>query len=225
VTVVVTTAPVPAHTVLSRELLATRQVSRDALGVLAADAVLRLDDAIGLVARVDLPAGEVVRKDPRQVVVLPEGADAAIARYRIPEGLRLDAVRLDAPGAVAGHLRPGDHVDVIYTAKPAGTGNPAYAQTVLQSIEVFSVTERGKSSTSAALPEVNGSVDVTLLVSPEQAQVLALAKRSGGSVDLSIAPPEPSAVPLAPTLLPALKQPDTEVAPRAGTAKGSGPGS
>lgn len=185
VPVVVATADIPAHTPLTADKLAVRQVNRDAAATMAGDAVDNMADAVGLVSRMDIPAGEVIRRAPWLVSATPDGADPALPRYQIPDGMRLAGLRVDGPGAVAGWVSPGDRVDVIFTDSGRGTGS-AYARTILRGVEVFSV---GRKDQDSALPAIDGGLDLTLLVTPEEAQVLALAKRTGGAVDLSIAPP------------------------------------
>lgn len=208
VPVVVTATAVPAHTALTREMLTLRQVNRSTLAITAGNAVGRIEDAVGLATRVDLPAGEVVRKDPRLLQVLPQGADPSAPRYQIPEGMRLAGLRLDREGAVIDHLRAGDRVDVIYTSSSQPLGGQ-YARTILQGVEVFAVADKGGNS---PVDVGSNQVDLTLLVTPEQAQALALAKRSGGSVDLSLAPPNPTPVALQPVVAPR----ETLPAPAAG---------
>jgi Flp pilus assembly protein CpaB len=196
VPVVVTTEAVPARTLLTADKLAVRQVNRAAQEIIAPRAIQRTEDAVGLITRSDLAAGQPLQRDPRLVDTAPDGADASLPRYQIPDGMRLTAVRLDTAAAVAGRITPGDRVDVIFTSKESRTGG-LYAQTILQTVEVFSVGAGDKST--SALPGLTSNVDIILLVTPEQAQILALAKRSGGSVDLSIAPPNPMSVTLPPT--------------------------
>lgn len=190
VPVVLVKEAVSAHTVLTAEMLTVRHVNREALEAIAPRAIQRIEDAVGLVTRVNLAAGEVVQRDPRRLNVLPEGADMTKARYWVPDDMRLVGVRVDIPGAVTGWVAPGDRVDVIYTAR--GTGQNASARTILQGVEVFSVGSQVKGASSGPMPAAaSSSIDVSLLVTPEQAQALALAKRSGGAIDLSLTPPNP----------------------------------
>lgn len=208
VPVVVTSQHVPAHTPLTAAMLTVRRVNREALESVAPRAVQRVEDAVGLITRLDLGAGEVIRREPWQVVVVPEGADPELARYRVPEGMRLASVRVDTQGGVAGYISQGDLVDVIHTIRSGGTGG-VQTHTILQAVEVFAVAERPSERGSGAPAGLggqagpSGSQTITLLVSPQQAQILAQAKRSGGSVDLSIAPPGSQAIPLEPVEPPA----------------------
>jgi pilus assembly protein CpaB len=215
VPVVVTTTMVPAHTPLTADMLEQRTVHRAALETLAGGAVQTIDDAVGLVTRMDLPAGEVIRQAPWQVTAVPEGADPSAARYHLPEGMRLTGLRLDSQAAVGGRVKPGDRVDVIFTVRTGGTASEVTATTILQGVEVYSVGSKGRTGTGVS-PDASGALDITLIVTPEEAQQLALAKRSGGSVDLTIAPPDASSRPLPPAHLkaPAAERSADETTPR-----------
>lgn len=197
VPVVVAREPIPAHTPLSANLLTIRHVNREALAVTAPTAAQRIEDAVGLVTRMNIGAGEVIRREPWMLDVAPAGLRSDSPSARLPDGMRLVGIRVDIPGAVTGWIAAGDRVDVIYTLRSGGT---AQAETIVQGVEVFSVGNRTRQERSGSMAVgSSSSVDVSLLVTPEQAQRLALAKRSGGAIDLSLTPPNPAAEPLLPS--------------------------
>ena len=195
VQVMVAAVPVSAHTPLTPAVLTARRMNREAQELALPHAVHRIEDAAGLVARTDIPAGEVIRREPWLVDVAPAGGDVARARYFIPDGMRLVGVRVDSPGAVSRKVGPGDRVDVVFTSLDNGTGG-VYAATILQGVEVFSVEPAGKGTSAEGSVE---GLDVTLLVTPAGAQALNLAKGAGGRVDLSLNPLSPQVVRLPPT--------------------------
>jgi pilus assembly protein CpaB len=96
----------------------------------------------------------------------------------IPHGKRAAPVRVNDIVSIDGFVEPGSHVDVlvtVQTAQPSGME----AVTVLQNVRVLAADariDRGNmaNETRAAVPSV-----VTLLVSPEDAQKLALANQAG----------------------------------------------
>ncbi len=96
----------------------------------------------------------------------------------IPSGMRAVAVRVNEVVGVAGFVLPGMRVDVLVTGRPAGQ-EMTVTKTILQDIQVLSAGQtiepdaRGKA--------INAPV-VTLLVSPEQAELLTLA--SEGRIQL-----------------------------------------
>ena len=102
------------------------------------------------------------------------GADGIPAT--IEPGYRAVSVSITDVSGVAGLIQPGSHVDVLFT-RP-GTMAEAITSTILQNVRVLAV---GKSV------QVNQPVDpkatkvpvATLVVTPEQAQKLELAKNQG----------------------------------------------
>lgn len=102
------------------------------------------------------------------------GADGIPAT--IEPGLRAAAVTISDVSGVAGLIQPGAHVDVLFT-RP-GTMAEAITSTILQNVRVLSI---GKSiQVNQVLDPKAPKVPVaTLLVTPEQAQKLELAKNEG----------------------------------------------
>ncbi|HYG59554.1 MAG TPA: Flp pilus assembly protein CpaB [Symbiobacteriaceae bacterium] len=230
-TVVVTKEYIPANMPLTPDKLTLRKVNRETLALIAPDAYTNMEDAANLVSRMDIPPGEIVRKVPWMVTVLPSDADLDLARFYVPSDMRLVGLRVDFPGAAVGLIAPGDRVDVIFTARAAGT--EAVSQTILQAVEVFAIggqrqngsaqtDQKGASSPPPGAGGTPTSLDIALLVTPEQAQILALAKRSGGAIDLSLTPPNPTPATLTPTgtlTRPAQPKPETsQVQPPAQSA-------
>ena len=96
---------------------------------------------------------------------------------KIPDGMRASAVKTNEVMNVAGFILPGSRVDVLVTLR--GENNNAsttIARTVLQNVQVLS-TGTKMDPDPTGKPE-NVTV-VTLLVTPEQSQTLALAQSQG----------------------------------------------
>ncbi len=94
----------------------------------------------------------------------------------IPEGMRAISVAVNDVIGVAGFVQPGTAVDVIAMGTPAGAGNTTVARTVLEDIHVLAAGQKVEPDAQGAPQSVSV---VTLLVSPEQADVLALASAQG----------------------------------------------
>jgi len=93
----------------------------------------------------------------------------------IPTGMRAVSVHVNDVVSVAGFVQPGSRVDVLATGNP-GTSAERQAITVLENVAVIAVGKnlgRGTSGESQAVPVI------TLLVSPDDAQRLALASQDG----------------------------------------------
>ena len=93
----------------------------------------------------------------------------------IPDGMRAVAVRVTDDSAVAGFVLPGMRVDVLVTGRP-GNGGDTVTKTVLQNILVLSA---GTTIQADARGQAVNAPTVTVLVSPDQAEVLTLASNEG----------------------------------------------
>ena len=103
-----------------------------------------------------------------------ENAGAGLSTL-IAVGMRAEAVRVNDVTAVAGFVVPGTRVDVLVTGNPTGSSEPQ-TMTVLQDVAVLATGQRTERSATGE-PQ-NASV-VTLLVSPEDSEKLALASQEG----------------------------------------------
>ncbi|MBK5292473.1 MAG: Flp pilus assembly protein CpaB [Acidobacteriia bacterium] len=90
----------------------------------------------------------------------------------IPVGMRAVSVRVNEVVGVAGYVLPGMHVDVLVTGKPPKEGSLTITTTVLQDITVLTAGQTLQSDPSGQA--INAPV-VTLLVTPDQAEILTLA--------------------------------------------------
>jgi pilus assembly protein CpaB len=103
----------------------------------------------------------------------------------IPDGMRGVGVRVNDVVGVAGFVVPGSRVDVILSGSPTSLGNMEMAKIILENIQVLTAGQNiGNDDQGKPL---NGVQVVTLLVTPEQSQVLALA--SDGKIQLSLRNP------------------------------------
>jgi pilus assembly protein CpaB len=93
----------------------------------------------------------------------------------IPVGMRAVTVRVNDVSGVAGFVLPGMRVDVLVTGKPP-EGSGTVTTTCLQNIMVLSA---GTSIQADARGQAIQAPTVTLLASPEQAEILTLANAEG----------------------------------------------
>lgn len=93
----------------------------------------------------------------------------------IPVGMRAVTVRVNDVSGVAGFVLPGMRVDVLVTGKPP-EGNGTVTTTCLQNIMVLSA---GTSIQADSRGQAIQAPTVTLLASPEQAEILTLANAEG----------------------------------------------
>ncbi len=94
----------------------------------------------------------------------------------IPEGMRAVSIRVNDVIGVAGFVVPGSHVDVILSGSPANSGSTDVAKIILENVQVLAAGQNIDQ-------DINGKPQtvqvVTLLVTPEDSQKLALASTEG----------------------------------------------
>jgi|SRR6266702_161465 len=124
---------------------------------------------IGRMVLYPLAAGEPILE--RQLASAGSGVGLTT---KIPPGMRAISLRSDEIVGVSGFLLPGTHVDVLVTMRPAN-GDPI-TSTVLQDVTILAVGQKtepdpeGKPATATV---------VTLLVKPDDAQLVDLASTQG----------------------------------------------
>jgi len=133
------------------------------------------EDVAGHVLGYAVAANEpVLRRD------LAAGASLGLAA-KIPDGMRAIAVKTNEVMNMAGFIFPGSRVDVLMTLRGENNNvSTTTARTVLQNVQVLSTGAKidpdptGKPESKPETVTV-----VTLLVTPEQSQKLALAQTQG----------------------------------------------
>jgi pilus assembly protein CpaB len=145
-------------------------------------------------ARTDTPtsrdelAGSMVRRglQPLDVLraadLLRPGDHGFLAAVLRP-GMRATTVGVDAVSGTAGLIWPGDHVDVILTQlhedQSIPAGHRASAETVLADVQVIAIDQQLMQGATAASPDSGAGHTVTLEVTADQAERVALAGRLG----------------------------------------------
>src|SRR6266850_1537998 len=108
----------------------------------------------------------------------PEGTAGGLSAV-IPEGYRAMTVKVDDVVGISGFIMPGTLVDVVVTIDPgerSGMQDPI-SKIILQSIKVLANGQNIDKPEDQR--EANSVKAVTLLVTPEQAEKLALAASEG----------------------------------------------
>jgi pilus assembly protein CpaB len=137
----------------------------------------------------DLPVGAPRRKAdvigrgviipiPKGAFILPnnlagENAGAGLPAL-IPPGMRAVSVRVNEVISVAGFVTAGTRVDVLLTGSP--NGGEQQTTTVLQNVAVLA---SGRTLERTSTGEAQNTAVITLEVTPEDAQRLALASKQG----------------------------------------------
>jgi len=127
----------------------------------------------GRVAVVNIGAREPITESR----LAAEGTAAGLSAI-IPEGYRAMTVKVDDAAGISGFIQPGTLVDVVVTIDPEGNSrqNPI-SKIVLQNIKVLANGQNIDKPENER--EANSVKAVTLQVTPEQAEKLALAATEG----------------------------------------------
>ena len=94
----------------------------------------------------------------------------------IPEGMRAVAVKVNDVIGVAGFVLPGTRVDIILTGSAERTGMDDTSKVILENVQVLAAGQNLERDEDGKPQNVQV---ITLLVSPEDSQKLALASADG----------------------------------------------
>jgi pilus assembly protein CpaB len=132
------------------------------------------DKLAGRVAVVNIAAREPIT----EARLAPEGTAAGLSAV-IPEGYRAMTVKVDDAAGISGFIMPGTMVDVVVTIDPAegAARQDPVSKIVLQNIKVLANGQNIDKPDDER--EANSVKAVTLQVTPEEAEKLALASAEG----------------------------------------------
>jgi pilus assembly protein CpaB len=143
----------------------------------------------------------VVKNEPiLEAKLAPKEAGAGLPPV-IPEGMRAVSVRVNEVIGVAGYVLPGTRVDVVATASPSNQPGDMTSKVVLANVQVLTAGTRLEQDKEGGKP-MQVTV-VTLLVTPEQAERLALASTEG-KIQLALRNPLDQSAPATPGIRPAV---------------------
>jgi len=146
------------------------KIIRIAAGDLPAGAPRKRADVLGHGVILPISKGEFILLNK----LAGDNAGAGLPALITP-GMRAVSVRVNEVVSVAGFVTPGTRVDVLLTGTPAG-GNDAETTTVLQDVKVLA---SGHTLERSATGEAQNTPVITLLVTPDDAERLALASQEG----------------------------------------------
>ena len=133
----------------------------------------------GSVAEVDKVVGrhvktKIFRGEPLlEARLVPEGERGGL-QVRIPEGMLAMSLKVDPEIGVSGFISPGSRVDVVVTLRLARAAEPV-TKVVLQRLLVLAVEHEVEYEND----KPKDATTVTLAVTPEESEKLALARTEG----------------------------------------------
>jgi pilus assembly protein CpaB len=199
-TVVVAKESIPARTEILSSMVELRQVPINARGDFALGSI---EEVVGKVTRYPLAINEQVLSS--KIVSADSPTEGEALSFIIPEGMRAISISTNQVLSAGGLILPGDYVDILGVfdlESEAGdkkeTRDAFYVQTILQNVEVLAVaqtivdivpvdgeengeavssqSQRARNTEEEPLPD---AATVTLLATPEQAELLFLAESNG----------------------------------------------
>lgn len=178
--VVVAASTIPENVIITAEMLSIVSLSTDAVH---GDSAKTMEEVVSFLSKNEIIAGEQVLKS-RVVTDLSSGALA----FRIPEGLRAMTISSNEISGVAGFIAVGDSVDILVSyTDVAALGEGLQITTQFQNIEVLAKGP-ALSGVTGEQSDTGVSSSLTLLVTPEEAQMLVYASASG-SINMTLRNP------------------------------------
>lgn len=109
-----------------------------------------------------------------------QAAEPAGLSARVRQGIRALTIAVDDVNAVSGMLRPGDRIDLLYSARSPGVDGAPAVETSRVLVQDIAVLATGRQFRPVA--EDNGNrafTSITVELSPDDAQRLIVAQRTG----------------------------------------------
>ncbi len=165
--VVVASRDIPEGSTIDRIALTTKAYP---IAAVPAGAFSSLDSVTGRVTRVAVFTGEAIV--PGRLAPIGSGPGLEL---KIPPGQRAMAVRINDVAGISGLIQPGSRVDVLVTIKEDNS-EKQIAKLFMSNMQVLSV---GSEVQRDASGKPIAATTVTLGVTPEEAERLAIAMNTG----------------------------------------------
>jgi pilus assembly protein CpaB len=166
--VIVAGQDIPEGRVIDRIDLKTVQMP---VQIVPDAAFSRIDSVIGRVTRVAVFKGEAIV--PGRLAPVGTGPGLEL---KIPPGQRAMAVRINDVAGISGLIQPNSRVDVLVTIEESPGSSKQVAKLFMSNMLVLSVgTEIQRDTQGKAI----NATTVTLAVTPEEAEQLAIAMNTG----------------------------------------------
>jgi pilus assembly protein CpaB len=172
--VVVAKRDLPRGEVVSADTMAVREVPRDYLPATSVPPE-RFDALAGARLAQPMRAGEPL------VQGVLEAADPSAFSARVRSGIRAITISVDEVNSMSGMLQPGDRIDLLLSVRlPAGGPAPLpqeLTRPLMQDLRVLATGRQVRPGGESR--QERGFTAITVEVTPEQAQKLVVAQRSG----------------------------------------------
>ena len=176
VSILIAREDVPAYTIIERTMLTALDYPKNFLPPRYMPKTLA-DDVVGQTTSFSIKKGQPILTTD----LASTQSEAKLSRV-ISEKMRALALPVDRVTSFGGLLRPKDHVDILGTFQKPGEGE-VETVTLLQNVTVLAVGAQlgtGRGSAGESARSGRARVDtVTVLVTPEEAELLVFAQDRG----------------------------------------------
>jgi pilus assembly protein CpaB len=174
--VIVAKADLPRGSFVDKNTMAVRQVPKDFL-VSGSVTPERFESYIGSKVAYAMRAGEPL------ILQSLEGADATTFSAKVKTGIRAMTIAVDEVNSVSGMLQPGDRVDLLFSVKPpvvaAVPSQPSeMTGTLMQDVPILATGKQVRPG-QGENQQSRTFTTITIEVTPQAAQRLVVAQRSG----------------------------------------------
>jgi pilus assembly protein CpaB len=171
--VVVALTSIPEHVRITQEMIQMASIPTEGVHP---DAVKDMALVVGAISRTDIINGEQILAGR----IVNEESDAGLS-YWIPENMRAVSIPVNEITGVANYIQIGDKIDILATYEfevdvPGEEEEVQRTYTQLQNMEVVAI---GGRKAPNAEETVQQPATITILVKPEQAEVIAWATLNG----------------------------------------------
>jgi pilus assembly protein CpaB len=174
VPVVVAMTDLPRGGTISAEVVKIREYPK---GLAPTGALSKLEDAVDRGIYIPLTRDEPILENK----LAPKGAGRGMAAL-IPKGMRAYSVKVpEVAQGVSGFILPGNKVDVLLSVGDIGGTNETgggSTTTLLQNVEILAVDQKTEAPADNKV-DTKELRSVTLLVTPQQANLLDLGQNKG----------------------------------------------
>jgi pilus assembly protein CpaB len=194
--VVVAKVPIQQRTTITLDMLEVKSISASAV---IGGAFTNVNDAVGKVTKFPIEVNQQVVSS--SVVDVSKPSTVGALSLVVPTGMRAVSIQASQVLAAGGLILPGDYVDIVWTC----CDRPVAVKTILTNIQVAAVAQNvvnsgpvaagtqsggtgttGTGANSTDNPTTSGpgqaapeASTVTLLLTPDQVQIVFLAEQTG----------------------------------------------
>ncbi|WP_422485334.1 Flp pilus assembly protein CpaB [Gudongella sp. DL1XJH-153] len=175
--VVTAITAIPEHIRITEEMV---QISSLPAEGIHPDAVTELDLVVGAITRTEIISGEQILSGR----IVNEESDAGLS-YWLPENMRAISIPLSTISGVSNFIQKGDKVDILVTyetnleeTEPPVEGDRVGSTTFTQ-FQNMEVLELGSRNAPTAEESYEQPGSITLLATPEEAEILAWVTLNG----------------------------------------------